>query len=456
MSYLGPIGIQQLPHLPQKGVTVGTYGADFNGGTDAAIAAAIDSLPDEGGVVELLHGRFLFRSTIEVTKPNVWIRANPAVKLTPAHSGAIGLFDASADGFGLVGAHILVSTFVNDQAVVEVSGKRARIEQNLFEVAATNGINSNPMRLLYLNVATEPFVFGNRFLPANGVDVIRCLYGHGPLILNNFITNNQDAEPITLGFTPRFCRRVFDLHHVYNARIIGNRMWALGIPTAFGGPTVDRVLAYQHESDLNPRPEAGHLEFRSNHIESVCATSYLEFRGIRWADIEGNEFGTSIGEIKALGDAVIVLLSEDGAGGGIVSDQVHVVGNRFHNVALVGVDAAAIYAEDATDLAVQGNVFSNMQSLWSIVANTDGVPGMAIQGNKFSAGATAPTAAIRLLAGSSANYSLQGNCAFGFPLISKAGAITGAQFDDGLIDTSTGNPPGGGASPANLSTNVEL
>lgn len=458
MSYLGKVGIQQLPHSPQKGVTVGGYDADYNGGTDAAISEAIAGLPEEGGVVTIVNGTFRFRSVITITKPNVQIHTGPGVQLIPAHSGSIGLFDAQAAGFGIFGATIKAEQFVNDQTVLQISGSRAHVERCTFELSATNGNNSNPMKMLYLFDAVEPIVFLNRWLPNTGLDCLAVRYGHSPQILFNLFSNNDDAEFLTspAGNNPRRCRRVIDLHHTINIRIIGNRIWSLGVPTFAAGPPLDKCIVYQHESGIGGHPEAGHLEIRDNYIEAVAAPSFIELRGIRWADITGNELGSSNIEIDGLGDASIVVLSEDGAGGGIASEQVQIAANRFHNVAKVSDQGCAVYAADANGLVIQGNTFSNMQSLYALQLVTDGIAGLVIQANTFTPGATVPTAAIRLTAGTAADYCIQGNTVDGFPTLSKAGAVSGTLFDNGLMDTSTGNPPGGGASPANLTTNVVL
>jgi hypothetical protein len=401
--------------------------------------------------IVLLRGDYAFVRPLISSKSEFAIDADPGANLRIAHPGPVGLFQFSGDGVRLAGIDLTITVAVADQTAIEFSGKNSTVERGRFEVTVPCD-PVHPVTLVRYTGAVRKVISNCLFLPNTGVTCVRSVDGNGLSFLGNEISNGVDGG-FPEGFTTRNCYRGIDLEREEWATISSSKFFGLGTPTT---GRVDALIRYQGDGVT----EAGHIIISGNHVEAIASDRVFWLRACQWFNIVGNVLGPSISFPDALGEAVIVVVGENGADGGQHSGPGLIVANDIHNSAFEDSDATAIYLEGADCITIDSNTFEFQRAKHVIHIDASSCREAAVRGNRFMGWqglGAAPISPIRVTNEACDALVIGSNDFRGFSGGIMTGNPTGPKlFLRGLIDLSDRAPPDAQTKIQDLSTNVDF
>mgnify|MGYP000476403220 CR=1 FL=1 len=201
-EFLGNIQTTKIPTgFPVKGVTIGTYGCDYNG---TGVKPFQQALIDGHKHLEVVNGAFVFTEVLSSAADDVTIVARSGVSFAINHSGSVGLFNLTGARASLINLRCLETTAVNDQKMIYISGPNSKVV-NTTLVYNGPGTAANPQIGIHADNAMNVSLQDVTVLPSTGVIGAKISTGVGYRVDNFSVLSdiNLDTPNIVIGANVR-------------------------------------------------------------------------------------------------------------------------------------------------------------------------------------------------------------------------------------------------------------
>lgn len=363
----GPIPILSAPHAPQKGVTVGNGGADFNGDDETILERALQ----HSRVVEILPGTVLkLRNPLVRADDDLVLWSQGYAFIVPSTNASFGALSLTGKRVRLRGLHFLDQRGVANQTVVALQGDEASAEYCTFEQQAPGDAANSTHQLSFGNQDNVTRTLGGKnvgcvWYPNIGSVCLQHLFQDSPqTIAPRFTTKDVGVN--------RDCRAVFATNSCQGMLLSGVEIDHLG------------TVAQPMDSTWRERPNA--IVAGGNVIDGFSVKSCrIGSAGVFFNGSTGWEIsGVSIEDMLTLVDYFWRL---EVSGSGRECSGINFHGGVFRNVGASGV-AGAIDLVNANRVNLIGTQFLGCPNPQIRIAAPSGTPGAAGDPNMTMYGIT--------------------------------------------------------------------
>lgn len=361
----------------------------FSGPDEKPFLAALAALKStNGGQIEVLPGRYLFKNTVLVQRPGVTIRGSRASVIDGRGiKGGQPALRITGPGCMLDGVHLLGANQGKGGALLEVSGEDFSLVNCRFDAMSPqkSAGGKAPGQGTYRLVHTFPgskdagatrqgtllqgnsFVFG---MSSNGVVGVESLGARSLRINSNEFIGAEGSE---------------DMASVGGALLLRDGEWV-----TVSGNTFLRMSAPSGVEDdtnailasINSAAEGHHISITGNFFEVLEGRAIVNLAGGTYNVITGNVFGRTLSpqgvlRLKAPGPA---------SGGGVGSGNV-ISSNQFHHHSGgFALSNPAIVVQDQEQVSITANQFTDCAGPQVIIGSPTSLAyGAFVTDNQFHA-----------------------------------------------------------------------